>query len=216
VIKHLVPRHILLSLLDSHSRWHHFKSQPQEAAANFLADELHRVHSDPSLSQNLKNDRCRQLHQLQSLWSQTFDTKTPPELKPVEKSKSDQLIEMLPSNIQQAVTDFLPQLLQSSSISWTSNGNLCVNGNQIPGSNIGDVLHVLMRSSGNPPGCSNLSAYWKRRNIVGLQAFLTAYSLSSLPSSLIRNAFFAGCVQKLRGKTRSSSFFEPWQSKMLK
>ena len=62
----------------------------------------------------------------------------------------------------------------------------------VKSSNIDDILSVLMRIHPIPlKFARDPEKYGRSRNIVGIDAFLNSYASSDLPSSLIRNTYFA-------------------------
>ena len=220
-IKHIVPRAILLDLLDKARLWHNFTSDPTTTITALLTKRLQQEGA-----QGL--ERYPALLKLQQELKDWFGSggELPPTLPspdshtgiasvPPPSDNWSRLAATLPASIQIKCEDLISKLkCIPNLINCTSNGNLSVRGKVIPSSNMGDVLNCLMRLHPVPPQfIRQPEKYWKSRGVTGLDDFVMAFSESNLPASLIRNSWFAKRIHKLRGDLSHASKMVLWTSK---
>lgn len=223
IIKHIVPRPILVDLLDKARLWHNFTSDPTSAITALLTKQLQ--HDG---AQGL--DRYPALLKLQQDLKDWFGnggsnsdnailppTSSTTNIEPTLNNSDNwsRVLSVLPISVQGKCEDLVNKLRNIPHlINCTSSGSLSVHDKVIPSSNAGDILHCLMRLHPIPPQFSHQpEKYWKSRGIAGLDEFVKAYAESNLPASLIRNSWFAKRVHKLRGDLSHSSRMVMWSNK---
>lgn len=111
----------------------------------------------------------------------------------------EHVLALLPRSLNDQAEDFVSKLRHSSSgIGCDMDGTLTINGRRVPNGNMADIMIAVLRRQAPMP---DVERYWKNKEVAGLTDFLYAFAKSSLPVSLLRNAFFYRCVQKLRSRS---------------
>lgn len=215
-IKHVVPRSILVDLLDKARLWHNFTSDPTSAVIALLTKRLQqdggleRYPSLLKLQQELKN----WFGEGEMVPALTASPATEPSIPPTDNWFK--VAASLPVNVQSKCEDLINKLKTIPHIiKCTPNGGLSVRGKVIHSSNMGDILTCLMRLHPVPPQFSHQpEKYWRNRGIHGLDEFVIAFAESNLPASLIRNVWFVKRIHKLRGQlSHTTSKMVLWSNK---
>ena len=129
---------------------------------------------------NLKTDPLKIL--LKKDESAIPTVKTEPE-DSIQKLDHD-VIKVLPSHLHEAGTIILAKLRESPKISWDEIGTVSIEGSEIKGSNIADLLFGMLKQASFKP--------------TGMLEFLKIVSELNIPLSMIGNPKQLGIVEKLR------------------
>ena len=108
------------------------------------------------------------------------------------------LLGSVPTDQRKRAAVFLDQLLKYPNLfAVNSQGNAVLSGEAIKGSNLSDMIGVLLRATPTA-GKDDPAGYWRDRLPHGTQRLLQSIALSPIGSSLIRNQYLAQEVDKIR------------------
>lgn len=203
--RHVIHRSLLTEIARKARLYEELGS---DRPADLIASILGEIHTsrEGSLDEEEKNEQYERLLHLKSdicSWIQhgTVGQSAATTAATTEPRWASAAAHMPPA-IAERAAEFVRLLSALPNLACDSGGHLVVDGAPVPGSNVSDLLLLLLRSLPTPPAyASNPRAYWNSKALPGLDKLLSAYAASSLPASHIRNSHFASVVQSLRQRS---------------